>query len=155
MGTPESETLGIISYMQRRGYDTSSGVAVLRRIFLESWFEPGLHRFWRAWNPVYGYVLWRFYLVLGGRRRPVLATLLAFAACGFFAHDLVTIVVTGDPTLAITITFLVYGAMTLASRKWESTIRLERLPGALNAFLNVSLLALGLAAGPLIWACLR
>jgi len=138
--------------MQQRGYDTSGARPILRRLFIESWGEPGLHRFWRAWNPVYGYVLWRLYLALGGRERPLIATMAVFAACGFFAHDLVTWAMTREPTLAITITFVLYGAMTLGSRIFQDTLRQDRLPRLVNAIINLLLLLVGLAGGPLIWS---
>jgi hypothetical protein len=153
--SPRPDTVTLASYLEHRGFDTSSAGSILRRIFVESWFEPGLHRFWRAWNPVYGYALWRLYVALGGRRRPVLATLVAFAACGFFAHDLVTFAITGKPTLAITITFLFLGALTLASRVFEAKLRQERLPRQLNLFINLLLIGFGLVAGPVVWSLLH
>lgn len=152
---PRADTVTLASYMEHRGFDISSAGSILRRLFVESWFEPGLHRFWRAWNPIYGYALWRLYVALGGRRRPVLATLVAFAACGFFAHDLVTLAITGKPTLAITNSFLFLGALTLASRVFEAKLRQDRLPHLLNFAINLLLIGSGLVAGPVVWAFLH
>jgi hypothetical protein len=55
--------IGFHQYLARRGYDfrAASG-AFLRQMFLSAWAEPGLRRFWRIWNPLYGYFirpLWR------------------------------------------------------------------------------------------------
>lgn len=55
------------AFLPRRGYDPAGTPdALLRRLFVESWREPGFHRFWQVWNPMYGWVLYRLYLALGG-----------------------------------------------------------------------------------------
>ena len=147
----EPRPLSFNAYLQRRGFDTGSVVAILRRMFLEAWTEPGLHRFWRVWNPAYGYVLWRLYLACGGRKRPLFATSVAFTPSGFFAHDLLTFAMSGTFTLGFTLTFLFYGLMTIASRVFQDTLQQQRWPRPLNAIANFTALAVGAVAGPALY----
>jgi hypothetical protein len=110
------------------------------------WGEPGFHRFWRLWNPLYGYALFRLYLVLGGNRRPLLASLVVFLACGFFLHDLLFLVSTRKLTFTTTIAFGLFWLLASVNRALAGRLGQERWSRAANALVNVSCVAFGLAA---------
>lgn len=137
-------------FLRARGFDAKAPGAFLRRMFLTSWGEPGFHAFWRMWNPLYGYILFRLYLVLGGRRRPALASLIVFLACGFFLHDLVVAVSARRLSFTTTIAFGVFWLLATANRALVGRLRQERWRRSANVAANVACVAVGLAAGALL-----
>jgi len=89
--------------------------------------------FWRRWNrPMYRWLLENVYKPLGGRRRPLLAALAAFAVSGLL-HEFQFAVtfrrVTGYPTAF----FLLQGLATVLTRRFKPTGWLV-LPAALFTF---------------------
>jgi Zn-dependent protease len=119
-------------------------------MFVTPFGEPGFHRFWRLWNPLFGYALFRLYLAMGGRRRPLVASLVVFTACGLFLHDLVRFAVTGHFSPTTTAAFLIFWLLTVANRAWEAKLGQASWPRAANALVNVGGLALGLVGGALL-----
>ena len=99
-------------YLRRRGYDRQASSAhFLRRMFLECWLESGFHRFWRVWNPLYGFFLYRLYLRLrrlGGNYNRFVAAVGVFEACGFGLHDFPVSLVLGRSTFVCTPSFSVW-----------------------------------------------
>lgn len=81
-------------YLHRRGYRASTGWPFFRRAFLECWAERGFHRFWRAWNPGLGFLVFRPYrsepsfirTFLPGRGHRFYPAWLASCACGWIAR---------------------------------------------------------------------
>ena len=136
-------------YLQRRGFDLRDGTpAFLRRMFIDCWTEPGFHRFWRLWNPLYGYFLFRLYRGLGGSRRPVLATMVVFVFCGFVLHDLPVSLIRGRGSVACTVAFVFYGLATLVSRRLIRGAAI-RWPAWSCVVVNLGLVATGLIIGAL------
>ena len=128
-------------YLVLRGYDPSSSRwVILRRALISSWGEPGFHRFWRVWNPGIGHLLYRLYLLLGGNRVRLFATMLVFALCGL-THDIVVMWMFRRPFVAFTAAFVSCGMLAVISRALESILRQERWPRLLNVLTNVSFLA--------------
>lgn len=140
--------------MGRRGYDTKSAVAILRRLFVESWAEPGFHNFWRVWNPVYGNGLFKLYRAIGGNESPVVATFAVFAFCGFVLHDTIHIARTGMLTLSTTLAFVLFALATLLSKRYERVLRQSTWPSFANVMVNLGLVAVGLWAGGVLDAAL-
>lgn len=134
-------------FLAARGFDAKDRAGFMRRMFVTAWGEPGFHRFWRIWNPLYGYVLFRLYVVLGGRRRPVLASLVVFLACGFFLHDLVVAVPTRKLSFTTTLSFAIFWLLASLSRALAGRLRQERWPRSANVALNVACILVGLASG--------
>lgn len=135
-------------YLVRRGYALDRGaLPLLKRMFLECWAEPGFHRFWRVWNPVYGYVLFGLYRALGGNKHRVPATLLTFACCGFFLHDLPVAFVVGRPLVSTTSAFLAFGAFALMNQRLVPRIKQKAWRRRANVLLNVTLVVCGLLLG--------
>ena len=135
-------------FLTRRGYDLHGGSgAFLRRMFLSAWAEPGFHRFWRIWNPLYGYFLFRFYRVLGGERRRVPATVTVFVACGFVLHDLPILWITGHPQVATTTAFFFFAVVALLSKAVDKTTKAARWPRPAHVLLNSGLVLGGLLLG--------
>jgi polyferredoxin len=131
-------------YLILRGYDPSAAkLSILKRALIDSWGEVGFHRFWRVWNPGIGHLLYRLYLVLGGNRNPLVATLIVFSLCGFI-HDVLMMIFFRRPFVAFTTAFTAFGILTIASRAHEATLSQERWPRLLNALTNVSLLAVSI-----------
>ena len=127
------------TYLHRRGYDLRAGSgAFLWRLFIKSWAEPGFHRFWRVWNPGYGYALFHLYLLLGGNKRRFTATIGVFAFCGFSFHDLVAYLISGRFGLSCTFAFILYALLSLAAFRFERGLGQRRWPVAANAMLNLS-----------------
>jgi hypothetical protein len=135
-------------FFARRGYDLDAGsIPMLRRLFVESFRERGFHRFWRVWNPAYGWLLWHLYVLLGGRDRPALATVTVFVCCGFFLHDLPLSLLAGRWHCAVTVAFTLYALVTLAFARTGLAARTDTWSAPVAVTVNVSLLALGLALG--------
>lgn len=140
--------VGFEQYLARRGYDLRGGARpFLRRMFVESLGQPGFHRFWRVWNPLYGFALYRLYVALGGNRRRVRATLAVFVLCGALLHDLPVSLLLGRVSLATTCAFSLFAVLALASRAAQPRLRQRRWPPLANAAVNVAALAGGLGGG--------
>jgi hypothetical protein len=124
-------------YLLLRGYDPSgSKLVVLRRALVDSWGEPGFHRFWRVWNPGIGHLLFRLYLALGGNRMRLVATMLVFAFCGVM-HDVIVMLIFRRPFVAFTAAFVLFGILAVISRSLEPVLPQERWPRLLNVIVNV------------------
>ncbi len=122
---------------------------MLRRLFLDSWVQPGFHRFWQVWNPVYGYFLFLIYRALGGSRRPLVAGISVFVFCGFILHDLPIQLVTGEPRIVCTVAFLNWGVFAFLSRKLGPVLGFDRWSRVANLCVNVILIGSGLLLGAL------
>src|SRR6266536_1405094 len=67
----------------------SGGGAAWFNFFIKPFAARSFAEFWRLWNPVYGYFLYRFsYRPLARVLPRPLAMLITFVACGFVLHDL-------------------------------------------------------------------
>lgn len=138
-------------YLHRRGYDSDAGsAAFLRRMFVTAWAQPGFHRFWRIWNPLYGYFLFRLYAKLGGRRNHTVSSIAVFLASGFVLHDLPISLLTGRPFLAVTIAFCFYGCVARFTQRREKGRGVNTLSSGTNTMINLLLVLAGLALGGLI-----
>ena len=133
-------------YLILRGYDPSSSKpAILKRALVDSWSQPGFHQFWRVWNPGIGHLLYRLYLVLGGNRLRLIATMLVFTLCGLM-HDALVMLIFRRPFTAFTVAFFSFGILAVTNRAFESVLRQERWPRLFNVFFNVSCLAAPIVA---------
>lgn len=135
------------SFLRSRGFDPRNVPSFLWRMFVVCWAEPGFHRFWRLWNPLYGYALFRVYLAIGGNKRPALASLVVFLLCGFVLHDLLRFVTAHQLSLSSTIAFFVYWLLALLSRRFGAALKQETWPGGINVVMNLACVAFGLACG--------
>ena len=127
-------------YLILRGYDPSSSkLIILKRALLDSWGEPGFHQFWRVWNPGIGHLLYRLYLLMGGNRIRLIATMLVFTACGFM-HDVLVMLIFRRPFTAFTAAFILFGILAVINRSLEPILRQDRWPRLLNVLSNVSCL---------------
>jgi len=132
-------------YLILRGYDpTLSKLTILKRALVDSWGEPGFHKFWRVWNPGIGHLLYRLYLVFGGNRYRLVATMLVFVLCGFM-HDVVVMLIFRRPFAAFTSAFFILGILSVINRSLEPFLHQDRWPRLLNVFSNVSCLALSIS----------
>jgi hypothetical protein len=126
-------------YLILRGYDPASGkLAILKRALIESWAEPGFHRFWRVWNPGIGHLLYHLYIWIGGNRTRILSTMLVFAVCGMI-HDGAVMLIFRRPFLAFSTSFILFGMLCLMSRSLSPVLHQERWPRTLNAVSNLGL----------------
>jgi hypothetical protein len=126
-------------HLLRRGYDPDSGAwSALKQAVLGCWAQPGFHRFWQAWNPWVGYLLFWLYLRLGGKRRRVLATMGVFLVCGLFL-DLFIIALCSTFCVTFTVAFFCFGLLTLLSRALEPYLQQHRWPAMVNRVVNVGL----------------
>jgi hypothetical protein len=136
-------------YLVLRGYDPSSSkLVILKRALFDSWGEPGFHQFWRVWNPGVGHLLYRLYLLLGGNRARLIATLLVFILCGIL-HDVLVMLIFQRPFVAFTAAFLFFGVLALGNRSLETVLQQGHWPRLLNALFNGSCLA------ACIWAAVQ
>ena len=127
------------AYVKLRGYgDHFNDWPFFRRSFLTCWAEPGFHRFWRAWNPGIGYLVFRLYLALGGKRNRVVATVGAFEVCGI-AHVLAVYPFLRRWSLVVPVAFLCFGLFTLASQGLERMLSQDRWPAVANVVVNAGL----------------
>lgn len=122
-----------------RGFKTEiNDWPYVRRSFLECWAEPGFHRFWQVWNPGISYFVYRMFLRLGGRRRWVIPTMLAFLANGLI-HNLVGVLLVRHWSWMMVVTFACFGVLTVLSRYLAPLLRQKRWPALLNVPVNVGL----------------
>ena len=141
------------SFYIKRGYKFPlESTDVLLRWWFLSFAQPGFHRFWRVWNPLLGYLLFLFYIILGGNKRPFLATFVVFTSCGFVFHDLLTL--KDIIELDTTISFMIWGVLCDLSRRYELHKTQEKWPWVVNVLVNASLLVCGKEAGHLLWQML-
>ena len=128
-------------FARMRGFTTPiNDWPFVRRSFLECWAEPGFHRFWQVWNPGIAYFIHRLFLRLGGRRRWVAPTVLSFTICGV-VHTVIVAPFVGGWGWSVIVAFLCFGLLTAISRLAAPVLRQERWPRALNAMLNLALVA--------------
>ncbi len=141
------------TFYTKRGYQypLQSGDVLLRWWFL-SFAQPGFHRFWRVWNPLLGYLLFLFYVALGGNKRPFLASLVVFTCCGFVFHDLLTL--KDAIALDTTISFMVWAVLCDLSRRYHLHKIQEQWPWISNVLVNVLLLYFGKVVGSFSWQML-
>lgn len=140
--------ISFTEFLELRGYSLENGAGpLLRRLFLESWVQPGFHRFWQVWNPAYGYFLFNLYRALGGSRRPFLAGISVFVICGSILHDLPIGLVTGVPRIVCTVAFSFWGVTAFLSRKADPVVDFESWPPVANLVVNVFLIGIGLLLG--------
>jgi hypothetical protein len=133
-------------YLVFRGYDPSSNnLLILKRALIDSWGEPGFHRFWRVWNPGIGHLLYRLYLFLGGNRNRAFSTMLVFVICGFL-HDLIVMAIFRRPFIAFSTAFTSIGIIALINRLLESVLNQNRWPKICNFFCNVTYLGVSIFA---------
>lgn len=129
-------------YLRTRGFESLGPVRAAHRMLIACWFQPGFHRFWQLWSPLAGFVLFRLYLLLGGRRRRVHAVFACFAISGFAFHDVPLMIILGRPLVVCTVAWLFYACATLAS----SRVSLS-LSSPVWSVVNVALVATGLWLG--------
>ena len=137
---------GYDQYLILRGYDPkASKFSILKRALIESWGEPGFHQFWRVWNPGIGHLLYRLYVILGGKRIRLVATMAVFVICGF-AHDAVVMLIFRRPFIAFTLAFGFFGIIASIHRSLAAFLRQDRWPRALNVISNLACLSLSIYA---------
>ena len=73
---------------------------------------------------------------LGGKNRSVLAGLIVFLGCGFVFHDLLDLLLDGERTLQMTITFFLWFLMSTAARQLDATLRITSYPSPYRALLD-------------------
>ena len=117
---------------------------------VECWAEPGFHRFWRVWNPLYGFYLHKLYVALGGRDRPITSALAVFVFCGFVLHDLLGLLTTGRFSLSTTFSFVFFGLAALLNRQVAARLGQDRWHRAANVALNLTLIVGLTLAGMLL-----
>ena len=129
------------AYARKRGFTSElNSWPFVRRSFIECWAEPGFDRFWMVWNPGISYFVYRLFLKLGGRKRWVMPTLLAFVINGFI-HTLLVVPFIGHWSFSVIVAFTSFGILTVISRLCRSRLAQEKWPTLINVFVNVGLVA--------------
>ncbi len=102
--------------------------------------------FWRHWNPIWGYYLWKgVYVPAQPWVSKSISLLISFAVSGAL-HDLAIGLATGNWQVFFSIWFLFMGFFLLLSRKWDVTY--SQFPFLIRMGINlVSLSGCFLAAG--------
>jgi hypothetical protein len=134
----ETTVLTFEEYLAFRGYSTpiTSPWPFFKRGFIDCWTEPGFNKFWRVWNPPFGYLTYLFYRFLGGKRYRIPATLITFMASGFAFHDSVGLIFFNHFTLRNTICFFLFGLFTLLDYYFADLLRRDSWPKLANLILN-------------------
>ena len=130
------------AFYTKRGYKYPLQIVdVMLRWWFLSFAQPGFHRFWRVWNPLLGYLLFLFYIVLGGNKRPFMAGFVVFTSCGFFLHDLLTLKEVIE--LDMTISFMIWAVLCDLSRRYQLHKIQEKWPWIANVLINALILVGG------------
>ncbi len=127
-------------FLRRRGFDPERVGPFFRRMFVDCWTQPTFRDFWRVWNPVYGFFLAKLYVVLGGGKRPALASAVVFLFAGWVLHDLPMTFVLGRPQIGTTCAFAVWWTMILVQRPGASSV-------GRAVFSNIARVVVGIALG--------
>jgi D-alanyl-lipoteichoic acid acyltransferase DltB (MBOAT superfamily) len=120
---------------------SSGGSAAWFNFFIRPFGATSFAQFWRLWNPVYGYFLYRFSYRPLSRILPRSAAVLAtFVFCGFLLHDLPAWIITRRvlPPGA-TIAFIMFGLGAVVSERLR--MDLSRWPIVARATLNLAYIA--------------
>ena len=143
----ENNRISFHQYLTRRGLDNCSINSLLFQMIPRSLIQPGFLKFWRMWNPFFGYILFLFYVQIGGNNKRNIAVVIVFLSSGFILHDLLFFFFTGIFSFVFTISFLFYSILfTINSfhnyeRYFYNGSKLN------NAFLNISFIISGLLVG--------
>jgi hypothetical protein len=133
----------------RLGKDPSTQ---LRNFLAAPFGASSFDRFWRSWNPVYGYVL--LYFTYRPLRRVMprpIATLLTFMACGLFLHDAIGWIVGLRVRFPVfTLLFTIFGVASLVARGVRQDLSNRSFPA--RVAVNVASLA---ACFTVWWGILR
>jgi hypothetical protein len=106
-------SVSLSDYVQRRNGVPLGGRGALRAMLTRSFGARSFAGFWRAWNPIFGYLLGRYVHAPLARILPrSLAVVLTFVVCGA-VHDAVTMAVRGAVAFLFTPWFFFLGAGVL------------------------------------------
>lgn len=139
-------------YLRLRGYSAPivNPGPFFWRSLIACWAAPGMHKFWRLWNPPVGYLTYLLYRLMGGKRNRVVATITAFVVCGYVIHDLVGLVFFDTVTFRNTIAFFLFALFTLLSRALENALRQDQWRAVLNIMVNAGIVSGSFWLGTLI-----
>lgn len=138
---------GYRHYLRRRGFGNHlHDRPFFFRGFLACWAEPGFHRFWQMWNPGIGYLTFRLYLALGGRKHREGATVATFVVNGL-VHTIVACPFFHRWSWTLIVAFLLFGLLTILSRKLEPVLQQERWPAIVNLVVNAGSIILSFDVG--------
>jgi drug/metabolite transporter superfamily protein YnfA len=133
-------------FARSRGFPTFNDWPYHRRGFLGAWAEPGFHRFWRVRNPGIAYFVHFLYIRVGGRRHWAVPAIVSFTLCGLI-HTLVVAPFMGRWSNTVIVAFLLFGALTVLSRRLAPFLHQERWPTIVNVAINIGLVVLCFDSG--------
>jgi len=125
-------------------------VNFFKRLFIVSFCQQGFHRFWRIWNPFYGYFLFKLYRLMGGNRNKIFSTIFVFVFCGYVLHDLPIYLIFGKFGFVCTFAFLFYGVGSLIAAKFDRFFLFDKKYILINVSINVTLIISGNVLGRLL-----
>lgn len=139
----------LAAYVRHRLGDEQRMMPLLRENFVRSFTAETFAGFWRAWNPVYGYVLRRWvYRPLARLFPRGVSVVLTFAFSGFAFHDVlawpVAVLRSGRVRLPMTATWFVLVALVVLvseSSPLRRRLDLGALAPAARAGTHAALLA--------------
>ena len=127
-------------YLKLRGYgEHIHDWFFVKRGFITCWIEPGFHRFWQMWNPGIGHLTFQLYLILGGKQRRKLATLVTFILNGLI-HNLIASTFLGRWCFPLPFTFFALGVFTIISRWIDRQMNMEAWPKISHLVINIGLI---------------
>jgi len=134
-------------YLKLRGFgEHVNDWVFVKRGFLEPWLQPGLHRFWRVWNPGIGYFAYKVYLFCGGKNKRITATISAFLVNGL-VHNLIVSLILWRWEFPLPFTFTLFGVLTIVSKWLDRHINMDQWPRVFHLAVNVSLVILSFDFG--------
>lgn len=139
--------LSFSQYLTRRGFCNLSITNLFHQMIIVSLIQPGFLKFWRMWNPFCGYILFLFYVHIGGNRKRNIALVIVFLSSGFILHDLLIFLITGIFSFVFTIGFSFYSAMITINSFYSYEKYIYRNSKLENAILNICFIISGLFIG--------
>ena len=145
----------LAAYVRHRLGDEQRMLPLLRENFVRAFTAETFAGFWRAWNPVYGYVLRRWVYRPLARLFPKGASVvLTFAFSGFAFHDVLAwpaaVLRSGRVRLPATTTWFVLVALVVLlseSSALRRRLHLGALPPSARVVAHAALLAVTHVAG--------
>ena len=128
--------LTLAYYVRRRNGVPLGGSGSLRNMFYRSLGAGTFTKFWRYWNPVWGYYLGRYiYAPLKHWLPPTIGLVITFGVSGAL-HDAVVSAVLGRTVFFFTPWFFIMGTGVIFGQAMR--INYSHLAWPLRAFINIS-----------------
>lgn len=120
--------MSLTEYVQYRNGVPLGASGSLQNMLVRSFGAGTFARFWQYWNPIWGYVLGRYFYVPLNRFLPTAAAVILTFTISGAIHDLVTMFVRGAPAFLFTPWFIFMGLAVVIGQFWQIDYSVQPFP---------------------------